>query len=47
MSSRKKDRQVPDTVTPPVQDENNVCSEEEDNTCPKSCLNEDEENTSC
>ncbi|NLI12984.1 hypothetical protein [Pelotomaculum propionicicum] len=47
MSSRKKDRQAPDTVAPAVQDENSVCSEE-DSSCPKSCLlEEDEENTSC
>lgn len=46
MSSRKKEKQTPDTVTPPVQDENSICSEE-DSSCPKSCLPEDEEDTSC
>lgn len=46
MSSRKKERQTPDTVTPPVEDESSICSEE-DSSCPKSCLLEDEEDASC
>lgn len=46
MSSRKKERQTPDTITPPVKDDNNICSEE-DSSCLNSCVSEDEENTSC
>jgi len=46
MSSRKKERKTPDTITPPVKDDDNICSAD-DSSCPESCVSEDEENTSC
>lgn len=44
-SSRKKGIS-PETLAPPPEEEDNICSED-DLSCPKSCVSEDEENTSC
>ncbi len=44
-SSRKKGKISPETLAPPLE-EDNICSED-DMSCPKSCVSEDEENTSC
>lgn len=45
-SSRKKGKISPETLAPPLEEEDNICSED-DLSCPKSCVSEDEENTSC
>lgn len=45
-SSRKKEKISPETLTPPLEEEDNICSEEE-MSCPKSCVSEDDENSSC
>ncbi|MBP7331570.1 MAG: hypothetical protein BWY65_00192 [Firmicutes bacterium ADurb.Bin373] len=44
-SSRKKEKINPEFLTPPLEDEDNLCSEEM--SCPKSCVSEDDENSSC
>ncbi|MDD4334618.1 MAG: hypothetical protein PHY77_03325 [Desulfotomaculaceae bacterium] len=43
---RKKEKISSETLTPPLEDEDSICSEEEI-SCPKSCVSEDEENSSC
>jgi hypothetical protein len=45
-SSRKKEKISPETLAPLVEEEDNICSED-DMSCPNSCVSEDDENTSC
>ncbi|MDD4238218.1 MAG: hypothetical protein PHT62_06650 [Desulfotomaculaceae bacterium] len=48
MTPRKKDRGIaPDTVTTPVEDENDLCSEASESACESCPKSSDDKNATC